>query len=174
MANSSPSDGLTDWSWLEDYSPYHPRRTLLTALALAMDAEDQRSSGRLFDSKSKEECQTERTYRRRAQMEAMAVLYHVYSETGVGDAGPVLAAIVADAVEVARFYEWEPGRNPIPPRVRTLVYRRDGYACIECGADDIARLTIDHRHPVSLGGSDDPSNLRTLCKSCNSSKGARL
>lgn len=44
----------------------------------------------------------------------------------------------------------------------------------QCGADDVTRLAIDHRIPVDLGGSNDPSNLRTLCKACNSSKGARL
>jgi hypothetical protein len=62
-------------------------------------------------------------------------------------------------------------RTPILPSVRTTIYRRDGYRCVECGSTD--DLTLDHIHPWSRGGSDHPSNLRTLCRSCNSRKGAR-
>jgi hypothetical protein len=31
-------------------------------------------------------------------------------------------------------------------------------------------LTIDHKHPVVLGGTDDKQNLQTLCYSCNKLK----
>jgi 5-methylcytosine-specific restriction endonuclease McrA len=34
--------------------------------------------------------------------------------------------------------------------------------------------TIDHIIPVSRGGTNDVDNLRLLCRSCNSKKGARL
>jgi 5-methylcytosine-specific restriction endonuclease McrA len=40
--------------------------------------------------------------------------------------------------------------------------------CKYCGATE--NLTIDHKHPVSLGGTDDLSNLQTLCYDCNSLK----
>jgi len=63
-------------------------------------------------------------------------------------------------------------RVPIDPDVRWAIFQRDGYACTVCGSR--SDLTIDHVHPVSLGGSNDLSNLRTLCRSCNSAKGARL
>lgn len=82
--------------------------------------------------------------------------------------------IVRLAREVAVEHGWVAKREAIPPKLRTLIYRRDGYACTHCGADDVTRLAIDHRIPVDLGGSNNPSNLRTLCKSCNSEKGARL
>jgi 5-methylcytosine-specific restriction endonuclease McrA len=62
-------------------------------------------------------------------------------------------------------------RAAIPKEAREAVFDRDGRACIECGTTE--RLTIDHIAPVSLGGSDDISNLQTLCGSCNSRKGNR-
>ncbi|MGA7396119.1 MAG: HNH endonuclease [Solirubrobacterales bacterium] len=61
------------------------------------------------------------------------------------------------------------GRQPIDPEVRWAVFRRDGYACLRCGTD--SDLTIDHIHPVALGGTNHPSNLQTLCRSCNAGKG---
>lgn len=56
-------------------------------------------------------------------------------------------------------------------RVRFEVLRRDDHTCRYCGgkAPDVA-LTVDHVTPVALGGSDDPSNLVTACKDCNSGK----
>ena len=61
------------------------------------------------------------------------------------------------------------GRHPIDPELRWAVFQRDGYACLRCGSD--TDLTIDHIHPVALGGTNHPSNLQTLCRSCNAGKG---
>lgn len=63
------------------------------------------------------------------------------------------------------------GRRVIHPNVRRYVMKRDEFACVECGSDEA--LSLDHIYPYSKGGSDEPSNLRVLCQSCNSSKGAR-
>lgn len=63
-------------------------------------------------------------------------------------------------------------RRVLPADLRWAVFRRDGHACLSCGST--VDLTIDHIHPVSLGGSDDPVNLQTLCRSCNCSKGAKV
>ncbi len=63
-------------------------------------------------------------------------------------------------------------RAKIHPSIRALVYERDEYRCVECASTE--DLTLDHIHPWSLGGSDSPANLRTLCRPCNSSKGARV
>lgn len=77
-----------------------------------------------------------------------------------------------------RFNKWNEGtralaqRDALPPSVRKAVFDRDENRCQECGTTE--RLSIDHIWPYSLGGSDEPSNLRTLCVSCNSSKGARV
>lgn len=51
------------------------------------------------------------------------------------------------------------------------VFDRDGYRCLHCGTRK--RLTVDHIRPIDCGGSDDMSNLQTLCHSCNSRKGAK-
>jgi len=63
-------------------------------------------------------------------------------------------------------------RAPIPDELRALVYERDEYRCVICGAT--ADLTLDHIYPWSLGGPDTEENLRTLCRRHNSQKGARV
>jgi hypothetical protein len=56
-------------------------------------------------------------------------------------------------------------------RHRDAVFERDGYCCIYCSATE--DLTLDHVIPYSKGGSDEPDNLATCCRSCNSRKHAR-
>lgn len=63
-------------------------------------------------------------------------------------------------------------RKKLGPGVTRAVWDRDGWECRDCGSH--RDLTVDHITPVVLGGSDDMDNLRTLCKSCNSRKGARV
>lgn len=63
-------------------------------------------------------------------------------------------------------------RAAIPATVRRAVYKRDGHACLECGA--VEDLTLDHIYPWSLGGGDTVENLRVLCRSCNTRKGAKV
>lgn len=59
----------------------------------------------------------------------------------------------------------------VSKRTRYEVLRRDNHTCRYCGATaPEATLTIDHVTPVSLGGSDDPSNLVAACKDCNAGK----
>lgn len=64
-------------------------------------------------------------------------------------------------------------RSNISRRLRFEVLKRDGHTCRYCGASapDVT-LTVDHVVPVSLGGSDDPSNLVAACVDCNSGKGS--
>lgn len=62
----------------------------------------------------------------------------------------------------------KPRRRQVSGNVRAMVYARDGLRCVECGVTE--RLTIDHIHPVSKGGTNDPINLQTLCHRCNSRK----
>jgi HNH endonuclease len=64
-------------------------------------------------------------------------------------------------------------RRTIPPGVRFRVLARSGFCCVYCGASSPSvELVIDHVLPVSLGGSDDESNLAASCVVCNQGKGA--
>lgn len=62
-------------------------------------------------------------------------------------------------------------KKPIPTELRWAVFRRDGYRCVHCGYD--ADLTADHIEPEVKGGRTGIDNLQTLCRSCNSKKGAK-
>lgn len=59
----------------------------------------------------------------------------------------------------------------VSPKKRQDVKERDGFACVACGSEE--SLSIDHVLPRALGGSDDMSNLQTLCRWCNTSKGTK-
>lgn len=57
-------------------------------------------------------------------------------------------------------------------RVRWEIFERDDFTCKKCSSR--RRLTVDHIYPKSKGGTDDPENLQTLCRSCNSGKRDRV
>lgn len=59
-------------------------------------------------------------------------------------------------------------RVSIPQSVRREIFERDRYRCVAC--ESWSHLQIDHIVPVSAGGTDEPGNLQTLCRSCNMSK----
>lgn len=63
------------------------------------------------------------------------------------------------------------GRQPIPRKLRHIVFQRDDYMCRECGATNKqTRLHVDHIIPVAKGGTNDLDNLQTLCEDCNKAK----
>lgn len=63
-------------------------------------------------------------------------------------------------------------RKIMTDSLRYDIMKRDGFKCVLCGrnADDGVKLHVDHIIPVSKGGKTVPSNLRTLCDSCNLGK----
>lgn len=62
-------------------------------------------------------------------------------------------------------------RIRIPQVVRKYVFQRDNYQCKACGQTQLeTELNIDHIIPLARGGSNDISNLQTLCRTCNQSK----
>ena len=50
-------------------------------------------------------------------------------------------------------------------RLRSYVLARDGGRCQRCGGKE--KLECHHVVPSAAGGSDTPSNLRTICVLCH-------
>jgi uncharacterized protein YozE (UPF0346 family) len=66
-------------------------------------------------------------------------------------------------------------RTSLSVSLRFEIFKRDGYRCCICGnsAQDGQRLEVDHKLAVAKGGTNDVSNLWTLCGDCNRGKGVR-
>lgn len=68
-------------------------------------------------------------------------------------------------------------RKKMTANLKKFILERDDYTCQVCGAslhnDFNLKLEVDHIVPISKGGKTDPSNLQTLCRKCNRSKGAK-
>lgn len=60
----------------------------------------------------------------------------------------------------------------ISRKLQMEVWERDAFRCKECGG--YQNLTVDHIIPESKGGTLELDNLQTLCRSCNSRKGAKV
>lgn len=65
-------------------------------------------------------------------------------------------------------------RRGLPREISEQVFRKDKYTCVHCSCSNRKLLTVDHIHPYSKGGEDKLSNFQTLCRSCNSKKGAKV
>lgn len=84
---------------------------------------------------------------------------------------PGWRALIGEAPWTEASIQPKRARQPIPGHIRKAVFERDAYRCVVCGSWE--DLTLDHIHPHSLGGPDTIENLQTMCRSHNSSKGAR-
>jgi hypothetical protein len=62
-------------------------------------------------------------------------------------------------------------KDQIPTKLRWQVFQRDNYQCRKCGCRE--DLTVDHIIAEINGGETVLDNLQTLCRPCNSGKGAR-
>jgi len=65
-------------------------------------------------------------------------------------------------------------RKAVSEKLRYQVFSRDAFRCKACGrgADNGVKLTVDHIIPVDWGGTNDMTNLLTLCEDCNRGKKA--
>lgn len=54
-------------------------------------------------------------------------------------------------------------------KLRKVILARDCGLCQPCQAKGLTTQgrTVDHRVPKAEGGSDDPSNLQTICDDCH-------
>jgi len=65
--------------------------------------------------------------------------------------------------------EWSKSNQneKVSPGARTKIINRDGGCCLRCGLEDETELEVHHILPVSQGGTNDDSNLATLCSHCH-------
>ena len=63
-----------------------------------------------------------------------------------------------------------PGGDPprtLTPALRRKILARDGHRCQGPGCTSTRFLEVHHRKPRANGGTNDPSNLITLCSACH-------
>lgn len=91
------------------------------------------------------------------------------------------------SAEEAAAAEERARRHRLLWALRKQVEARDGTACHYCGGETFvlpvgvpfdtdqlkAERTLDHRVPVSRGGTDTLDNLVIACRTCNNRKGTR-
>lgn len=63
-------------------------------------------------------------------------------------------------------------KDKISRALARRVFERDLYRCVSCGTH--LDLCCDHIIPESKGGPTKFENLQTLCRVCNSKKGAKI
>ena len=90
---------------------------------------------------------------------------------------PTHTAISAAKYERIRGTPTERGYDNEWRKVRLEILKRDRWTCYLCGKQPLegADATVDHVVPLSKGGSaNDPSNLTSACRRCNSAKKDRV
>ncbi|MBF7693458.1 HNH endonuclease [Acinetobacter pollinis] len=66
--------------------------------------------------------------------------------------------------------QWGKGRGGRPwRRLKQSIHERDNWTCCECGRVT-HKLECDHIINTAQGGTDDESNLQSLCTDCHKAK----
>jgi hypothetical protein len=116
----------------------------------------------------------------RAKMVAAAEFNHLANQASAAAANVELItraidstkAILAQRFEINYAYCRSIANRAISePVLREMIFERDGRKCLKCGGTEF--LSVDHIVPVFRGGTNEPSNLQTLCISCNCKKGTK-
>jgi len=57
-------------------------------------------------------------------------------------------------------------------RLRERILQRDGYCCQACARGGRVQIAheVDHIVNIAAGGTDDPSNLESICRDCHQKK----
>jgi len=132
-----------------------------------IDLEDINSHGELLDWLF--QC------RSRSIEDLMAALTYIFEPQSQICPGGANLAFSGSKLAKAYRDKMFPKRKPLRPKLRYSILERDGFRCQSCGASAAtgAVLHVDHICAVANGGTNDPSNLQTLCSDCNLGKGAR-
>ena len=96
-------------------------------------------------------------------------MYEAYPRMGNVGLGSFVAMFYEDDFiypKRIRMSEEKPGEWS---EIRKMVYERDNYTCVYCGARGV-KFEVDHKIPFSRGGSDEMDNLVTACMCCNRQK----
>lgn len=99
---------------------------------------------------------------------------HMLWNLGDGCGGGLLDMLAEESGMQRTGYSYTPPvkrKAVISQSLRTEVFERDAYRCKHCGTHK--KLSVDHIHPESKGGSTTLDNLQTLCRTCNSIKGVK-
>ena len=85
---------------------------------------------------------------------------------------PINCSYTADGSRLARVMA---RRRAVPADVKKIVRARDKNVCRMCRKKyPPSFFDYDHIDAHIAGGSDDPDNIRLLCKDCNLKKGSKL
>ena len=83
---------------------------------------------------------------------------------------PRLQAARTDTANMQPKKNWGSGRGGRPwRRLKAKIHLRDLYTCQCCGLVTM-ELELDHIVNVAQGGTDDESNLQSLCAPCHLKK----
>lgn len=66
-------------------------------------------------------------------------------------------------------YKRDGGSTAARKKVREKLVELYGEKCVDCKRDDVI-LTLDHIHPISLGGKNEVENCQLLCVPCHTKK----
>lgn len=113
------------------------------------------------------------------EVDAGEVAYHLHAEPDAIES--ILDELHADGIihgdAVVNWSDFSKHCTRLPwsewAVIRLGVFQRDNFTCQYCG-DKGVPLDCDHVVPLSRGGTNDRSNLKTSCRRCNQSKGDKL
>ncbi len=71
--------------------------------------------------------------------------------------------------DAATRYKQKGGSTKARQKIKETLIARDGERCISCGAKEVP-LTLDHIHPIALGGKNELENSQLLCIPCHTKK----